>query len=201
MKASYEQSGLLVVVSGPSGVGKGTVCTRLRQIMPELSYSISATTRSPRPGEQEGVNYFFKTRAEFESMIRNNELIEWAEYVGNLYGTPRKYVEETLKNGKDVLLEIEVQGAMQVKEHFPEGIFIFLAPPSLQELKKRIQGRGTESEETLRHRLAAANEELAQLGQYDYVVVNDEVEKACERIRSILVSEHCKTHRFWMSEE
>jgi guanylate kinase len=201
MKASYETSGLLIVVSGPSGVGKGTVCNHLRQWMPELSYSISATTRQPRVGEQHGVNYFFQTKNQFQSMIRNNELIEWAEYVGNYYGTPRNYVEDTLKSGKDVLLEIEVQGAMQVKKHFPHGIFIFLAPPSLQELRERIVGRGTETEETLQYRLAAANEELAQMRQYDYVVINDEVEKACQRIQAILVAEHCKTHRFWMSEE
>lgn len=201
MKASYEQSGLLIVVSGPSGVGKGTVCNYLRGVMPELAYSISATTRTPRVGEEHGVNYFFQTKDEFQSMIQQDELIEWAEYVGNYYGTPRRYVEETLASGKDVLLEIEVQGAMQVKKHFPQGLFIFLAPPSLEDLRERIVGRGTETKESLSNRLAVASEELAQLSQYDYVVVNDKVEKASERIQAILTAEHCKTHRFWMSEE
>lgn len=201
MKVFYEPHGLLVIVSGPSGVGKGTVCNRLRQMVPKLAYSISATTRSPREGEQHGVNYFFQTKEEFQAMIERDELIEWAEYVGNYYGTPRKYVEETLASGKDVLLEIEVQGAQQVKKRFPNGVFIFLAPPSLEELKERIIGRGTESEESLRSRLAVASSELKQMAQYDYVVVNDEVEKACERIQAILVAEHCKTNRFWMSEE
>ncbi|WP_044642535.1 guanylate kinase [Risungbinella massiliensis] len=201
MKASYEQSGLLIVVSGPSGVGKGTVCNYLRGVMPDLAYSISATTRTPRVGEEHGVNYFFQTKDEFQEMIQKDELIEWAEYVGNYYGTPRRYVEETLAAGKDVLLEIEVQGAMQVKKHFPQGLFIFLAPPSLEDLRERIVGRGTETQESLTNRLAAASEELAQLSEYDYVVVNDQVEKASERIRAILTAEHCKTHRFWMSEE
>ena len=130
-----KQKGLLIVLSGPSGVGKGTVCTALRQEQDDIIYSVSATTRSPRKEEIDGENYFFKTREAFEEMIKHDQLLEWAEYVGNYYGTPRKFVEETIQQGKDVILEIEIQGALQVKEKYPEGIFIFLVPPTLAELK------------------------------------------------------------------
>ncbi|KFZ40611.1 MULTISPECIES: guanylate kinase [Thermoactinomyces] len=201
MKANYVNEGLLVVISGPSGVGKGTVCKALREMMPELTYSISATTRSPREGEVDGVNYFFKSVQEFEKMIEEDELIEWAQYVGNYYGTPRHFVEETLAKGRDVVLEIEVQGAMQVKEKYPQGIFIFLVPPSFEELRQRIIHRGTESESVLNLRLEAASDELKQIDQYDYVVINDEVDKACERIRAIVMAEHCRTDRLKISED
>ncbi|MGA9172673.1 MAG: guanylate kinase [Thermoactinomyces sp.] len=200
MKANYLREGLLIVVSGPSGVGKGTVCSALRKKMPELTYSISATTRPPRETEVDGVNYFFKTVSEFKEMIKNDELIEWAQYVGNYYGTPRRFVEETLAAGKDILLEIEVQGAMQVREKFPQGIFIFLVPPSFEDLKRRILNRGTETETSLAHRLDAANDELKQIERYDYVVINDEVEQACERIRAIIIAEHCRKDRLILSE-
>jgi len=198
--------GLLIVLSGPSGVGKGTVCSMLRKLAPELVYSVSATTRPPRAGEVEGVNYFFKTKEQFRSMIERNELLEWAEYVGNCYGTPRSFVEQTIRAGKDIILEIEVQGAMKVKQTFPEGVFIFLMPPSLGELKNRIRGRGTETDESIRNRLNAAAEEIRLLEQYDYAVVNDEVEAACNRILSIITAEHCKRERImpfvksWMEE-
>ncbi|MBA4547517.1 guanylate kinase [Thermoactinomyces intermedius] len=201
MKANYVNEGLLVVISGPSGVGKGTVCKALREMMPELTYSISATTRSPREGEVDGVNYFFKSVQEFEKMIEEDELIEWAQYVGNYYGTPRRFVEEMLAKGQDVVLEIEVQGAMQVKEKYPQGIFIFLVPPSFEELRQRIIHRGTESESVLNLRLEAASDELKQIDQYDYVVINDEVDKACERIRAIVMAEHCRTDRLKISED
>lgn len=200
MKANYVNEGLLVVISGPSGVGKGTVCKALRKMMPELTYSISATTRSPREGEVDGVNYFFKSVHEFKKMIEEDELIEWAQYVGNYYGTPRRFVEETLAQGQDVVLEIEVQGAMQVKEKYPQGIFIFLVPPSFEELRQRIIHRGTESESVLNLRLEAASDELKQIENYDYVVINDEVDKACERIRAIVMAEHCRADRLKISE-
>lgn len=193
---NVKERGLLIVLSGPSGVGKGTVRKALfSQPDIQLQYSISVTTRKPREGEVDGVDYFFKTREQFEQMIRQNELLEWAEYVGNYYGTPIKYVEKTLQEGKDVLLEIEVQGAMQVRKAFPEALFIFLAPPSLSELRKRIEMRGTESEELIRDRLKAAKEELGMMDAYDYVVENDQVELACERIKAIVMAEHCRRER------
>lgn len=184
--------GLLIVLSGPSGVGKGTVCTALRKRVPNLTYSVSATTRQPRLGEEHGVNYFFKSREQFLDMIEKDELLEHAEYVGNYYGTPRDFVEQTLESGKDIILEIEVQGALKVKEKFPEGIFVFLLPPSLDELKDRIQGRGTENQATIDHRMTVAAEEISLLEKYDYAVVNDEIDLACKRIESIIIAEHCK---------
>ncbi|EPZ39298.1 guanylate kinase [Anoxybacillus ayderensis] len=193
---SVKERGLLIVLSGPSGVGKGTVRKALfSQPDIQLQYSISVTTRKPREGEVDGVDYFFKTREQFEQMIRQNELLEWAEYVGNYYGTPIEYVEKTLQEGKDVFLEIEVQGAMQVRKVFPEALFIFLAPPSLSELRKRIEMRGTESEDLIRDRLQAAKEELEMMDAYDYVVENDQVELACERIKAIVMAEHCRRER------
>ncbi len=200
-------NGLLLVLSGPSGVGKGTVCSALRQRMKDIVYSVSVTTRAPRAGEVDGVNYFFRTKQEFERMIEQDELLEWAEYVGNYYGTPRRFVEETLASGRDVILEIEVQGAMQVKRKFPQGIFLFLAPPDLEELKNRIVGRGTENEEAVRKRMEAALAELELMNQYDYVVVNDEVGQACRRIEAIIIAEHLRKdrqiHKFrkWLKEE
>ncbi|WP_166238120.1 guanylate kinase [Paenibacillus turpanensis] len=188
--------GLLIVISGPSGVGKGTICGSLREAAPEITYSVSATTRKPREGEKDGVNYFFKTREQFESMIRNDALLEWAEYVGNYYGTPRDFVEQTLNQGKDVILEIEVQGALKVKEKFPQGIFIFVMPPSLDELRVRINNRGTESEESIRARMHVASQEIQLLKHYDYAVVNDRVELARQRIQSIITAEHCRRERF-----
>ncbi|MBM6618502.1 guanylate kinase [Bacillus suaedaesalsae] len=191
-----KERGLLIVLSGPSGVGKGTVRKEIfSQKDTNLYYSISMTTRKPREGEVDGIDYFFKSREEFEDLIERRKLLEWAEYVGNYYGTPIDYVEESLQSGKDVMLEIEVQGALQVREAFPEGLFIFLAPPSLSELKNRIQTRGTETEELINNRMTVAKEELEMMDAYDYVVENDKVELACERIKAIVVAEHCKRER------
>ncbi|MFS1518319.1 guanylate kinase [Bacillus sp. SM2101] len=191
-----KERGLLIVLSGPSGVGKGTVRKALfSQSDIKLHYSISMTTRKPREGEVDGVDYFFKSREEFESLIAQSKLLEWAEFVGNYYGTPVDYVEKTLQEGKDVFLEIEVQGAMQVRKAFPEGLFIFLMPPSLTELENRITTRGTESNEVINNRMNAARQEIEMMNAYDYVVENDEVELACERIKAIVTAEHCRRDR------
>lgn len=190
------ERGLLIVLSGPSGVGKGTVRQALfSQEDTDFEYSISVTTRKPRQGERNGFDYFFKTREEFEEMITQNKLLEWAEYVGNYYGTPVDYVEQTLQNGKDVFLEIEVQGALQVRNAFPEGLFIFLAPPSLSELKNRIVTRGTETNALIENRMKTAKIEIEMMDAYDYVVENDNVERACERIKAIVLAEHLKRER------
>ncbi len=190
-----KERGLLIVLSGPSGVGKGTVCGALRQQDTDILYSVSATTRSPREGEVDGVNYFFKSRDEFEEMIKNDKLLEWAEYVGNYYGTPVDYVEKTLSEGNDIILEIEVQGALKVRKQFPEGVFIFLMPPSLAELRSRIVNRGTESEDLINNRMTVAKDEIEMMDKYDYVVENDVVDLAVERIKAIVVAEHCRKDR------
>ena len=191
-----QEKGLLIVFSGPSGVGKGTVRKEIfSQPGTAFEYSISATTRVPRPGEVNGVDYFFKSREEFETLIEQGKLLEYAEFVGNYYGTPVDYVRETLDAGKDVFLEIEVKGARQVREKFPEGLFIFLMPPSLSELKNRIVTRGTETEELINNRMLSAREEIEMMELYDYVVENDQVELACERVKAIVVAEHCRRER------
>ncbi|MFC4023207.1 guanylate kinase [Oceanobacillus longus] len=190
-----EEKGILFILSGPSGVGKGTVRKKLFEEATELQYSISMTTRNMRPGEMDGVDYFYKSVEEFENLIEQNQLLEYAKYVSNYYGTPRTYVEETLEKGQDVFLEIEVQGALQVKENFPEGVFIFLFPPSLEELKNRIVNRGTESQELVLNRLKEARKEIEMMDAYDYVVVNDQVEHAVDKVKSIIQSEHLKRER------
>ncbi|RYG74112.1 guanylate kinase [Lentibacillus lipolyticus] len=190
-----DENGILFILSGPSGVGKGTVRKELFKRADDLAYSISMTTRERRSGEKDGVDYFYKTNEEFEQLIADNQLLEHARFVNNYYGTPRKYVEDTLASGKDVFLEIEVQGAMQVKENFPEGVFIFLFPPSLEELKNRITGRGTESQDAVLKRLKEARGEIEMMDAYDYVVVNDDVGHAVTKIQSIIQSEHCRRER------
>jgi guanylate kinase len=190
-----EEKGILFILSGPSGVGKGTVRKELFERKTELRYSISMTTREKRPGEVDGVDYFYKTNEEFERLIAEGKLLEYAKFVNNYYGTPKEYVENTLNQGYDVFLEIEVQGAMQVKKNFPEGVFIFLFPPSLEELKNRIVNRGTENEEVILNRLKEARNEIDMMDSYDYVVVNDDVDRAVEKIQSIIQSEHCKRER------
>ncbi len=190
-----EEKGILFILSGPSGVGKGTVRQRLFKEKTDLKYSISMTTRTIRHGETDGVDYFYKTKAEFERLIGQNQLLEYAQYVDNYYGTPRAYVEDMLEAGHDVFLEIVFQGALQVKKSFPEGVFIFLFPPSLEELKNRIVSRGTESDELVLNRLREAKKEIEMMDYYDYVIVNDQVEHAVEKIRSIIQSEHCRKER------
>ncbi|MGF2615595.1 guanylate kinase [Rossellomorea vietnamensis] len=191
-----KEKGLLIVLSGPSGVGKGTVRKEIfSQEDTRFEYSISMTTRLPREGEVDGVDYFFKSREEFENLIEKGKLLEYAEFVGNYYGTPEDYVRETINNGKDVFLEIEVQGAKQIREKFPEGLFIFLAPPSLSELQNRITTRGTETEDLILNRMTTARKEIEMMDLYDYVVENDKVENATEKIKSIVQAEHCRIER------
>ena len=186
------RQGCLIVVSGPSGTGKGTVCSALLSAHPEIAYSISATTRSPREGERHGVNYYFLTKPVFETMISEGELLEWATVYGNYYGTPLQPIKEKLAAGQDILLEIDTQGALKVQERYPDGVFIFLLPPSLMELERRIRGRGTEDEASLACRLQAAQKEIGVAQQYHYVVVNDEVKTAVAKIVAILTAEHCR---------
>ncbi|MGY3765525.1 guanylate kinase [Vagococcus vulneris] len=187
------QRGLLIVLSGPSGVGKGTVRKALFENKDTAyEYSISMTTRQMREGEVDGVDYFFRSRKEFEALITAGKMLEHAEYVGNYYGTPLDYVNKTLDEGKDVFLEIEVQGAMKVKEKMPDGIFIFLTPPDFSELKARIIGRGTDDMAVINERMVVAKSEVEMMRHYDYAVVNDKVELAVDRIKKIIESEHYK---------
>ena len=180
------ERGLLIVFSGPSGVGKGTVRAKIFENENNFDYSVSMTTRAQRPGEVDGKDYYFRTREEFEEMIRKGEMLEYAEYVGNYYGTPLTYVNQTLDEGKDVFLEIEVQGALQVKEKVPDGVFVFLTPPDLEELRGRLVGRGTDSAEVINNRMMKAKEEIRLMSEYDYAVVNDKVELAAERVIKII---------------
>lgn len=184
--------GLLLVISGFSGAGKGTVMKRMLELHKEYSLSISATTRKPRTGEVDGREYFFKTVEEFEKMIADDALIEHAQYVGNYYGTPKAYVEEQLDKGNNVILEIEIQGAMNIKRMFPDAVLMFITPPTAEELEKRLRGRGTEDEETIMARLSRASEEAEGVENYDYIVVNDEVDTCVSRIHEIVLSEKKK---------
>ncbi|MGB9792414.1 MAG: guanylate kinase [Thermacetogeniaceae bacterium] len=183
---------LLIVVSGPSGSGKGTLCGLLRQRLPDLAYSVSVTTRPPRPGEKDGVDYFFVSTEEFLDKIKAGEFLEWAKVYDNYYGTPVSYVKNCLKDGKDVLLEIDIQGARQVKKLFPDAVLIFISPPSFEELGARITKRGTDSEDEIKKRLSSAKEELQAASEYDYVVVNDHQERAVEEILEIIKREKAR---------
>ncbi|MEG0267519.1 MAG: guanylate kinase [Carnobacterium sp.] len=188
--------GLLIVLSGPSGVGKGTVRKAIfEQEENDLEYSISMTTRKAREGEIDGIDYFFRTKEQFEDLIEKDGLLEYAEYVGNYYGTPLDYVNQTLASGRDVFLEIEVQGALQVRKKMPEGIFIFLTPPGLVELKSRIVGRGTDESSVIESRMEKAVEEINLMQHYDYAVENDKVENAVTKIKNIIECEHLKVSR------
>lgn len=189
-----ENKGILCVVSGFSGAGKGTLMKTLLEKYPQqYALSVSATTRSPREGEEDGVAYFFKTREEFEQMIAEDALIEYARYVDNYYGTPRAYVESQLEAGRDVILEIEIQGALKVKEKFPETVLLFVTPPTAEELRRRLVGRGTEDMATIEARLSRACEEAAGMDQYDHIVINDDLETCVEELHRIIQSEHHRT--------
>ena len=187
--------GILIVVSGFSGAGKGTIMKELMKKYDNYALSISATTRNPRPGEEDGREYFFKTVEEFEKMIAKDELIEYAKYVDNYYGTPRAYVEEQLKNGKDVILEIEIQGALKVREKFPETLLLFVTPPSAKELKSRLVNRGTETMDVIEFRMNRAKEEALGMDQYDYLIVNDDLHTCVEEMHQIIQGEHRRSFR------
>ena len=190
-----EKKGILVVVSGFSGSGKGTIMKELLSRYDNYALSVSATTRNPREGEQVGREYFFKTREEFEEMIASDALIEYACYVENYYGTPRAYVEEQLALGKDVILEIEIQGALQIRKRFPDTLLLFISPPDARTLEKRLVGRGTESMDVIENRLSRAVEEAEGIESYDYFIINDDLNTCVEQVHRLIQGEHSRVSR------
>jgi guanylate kinase len=182
------QKNNLIIFTGPSGVGKGTIVKEVFADLKNIEFSISCTTREIREGEKDGVNYFFRSKEEFEQMIKDDALLEWAEFVGNYYGTPKDFVFDTLESGNDVFLEIEVQGALQVMEKYPEALSIFLVPPSIDELESRLRSRGTEKEEILQKRLNKAREEMKFVSKFDYIVTNDDLDKAVESVKVLILA-------------
>ena len=184
--------GKTFIIAGPSGVGKGTIIKRLFEGRDDLYFSVSATTRAPRPGEVDGVDYHFISRERFEEWINRNAFLEHAEFVGNCYGTPKKYVDEAMDSGKDVILDIEVQGAEQVHRQRPDVVRIFIAPPSWEELERRLVGRGTEDPEKVRERLERSREDILLARYYDYMVINSDLDQAVAEINAIMVAEHCR---------
>lgn len=196
------KKGLLVVLSGPSGSGKGTIIHDFLKINPKIYLSISATTRAPRKGEINGSHYYFISRSEFEQLIENNGMLEYAVYCENYYGTPKKEILESINEGKDVFLEIEVQGAMQVKKAYPDAVLIFIIPPNLKELQARLIGRGTESDDVINQRLSTSIEEIKYAENYDYIVINDTVASAIKDVTSIISAEKnsIKRNKFLINE-
>ena len=184
------RKGILIVVSGFSGVGKGTLMKQLVHSYDNYALSVSMTTRQPRPGESDGKEYFFVSREVFEKTIAENGLIEYANYCGNYYGTPKEYVEKQLEKGKDVILEIEIQGALKVREQFPTALLLFVMPPSAQELKKRLEGRGTETKEVIDKRLKRATEEAEGIENYDFIVINDKLEECVKEMHGLILAAH-----------
>ena len=188
--------GTLFVVSAPSGTGKTTLCSMLMKSVCGIQYSISYTTRKPRKGEINGKDYFFVSEEEFRKMIERGEFLEWAEVHGHLYGTSRSQIEKAIHEGKDVLLDIDTQGAINIKNQIKDAVLIFILPPSWEELEKRLKLRGTENQEEIKKRLKTAREEVKKINFYDYVIVNDEIQKAFEQLKSIIIAERCRTSRF-----
>ncbi len=192
----FKRKGLLLVVSGPSGAGKGTICKELLKANEDIKLSVSATTRKPRVGEIEGINYYFVKKEKFQDLISANEFLEYAQIYDNFYGTPKSTIIESLNNGQDVLLEIEMQGAMQVKKVYPDGVFIFTLPPSLEELKNRIVGRGTETEEEIEKRFGCAFEEIKLIEDYDYFIFNKDIDTSVKEIENIIACEKNRVKRY-----
>jgi guanylate kinase len=190
-----DRKGIIIVVSGFSGVGKGTIMKQLVAQYDRYALSVSATTRDPRPGEENGREYFFISNDEFEKLIEENGLIEHAGYVNHYYGTPRKFVEDRLSEGKDVILEIEIQGALQIRKQYPDAVLLFVMPPSAQELRNRLVGRGTETAEVIEQRLNRAREESVGIEEYDYIVINDDLDECVKRVNSIIESAHAAPSR------
>lgn len=190
-----KKQGLLIVISGPSGCGKNSIINELLKIRKNTWVSISCTSREPRGEEKNGINYYFLSREEFESDIKNDEFLEYAEYSGNYYGTPKKYIKEHLDKGEDVILEIEIQGALKIKEKLDETVFIFIMPPTMKELKRRLINRKTDSLEKIEKRFIRAYEEINEIPKYNYVVVNDDLDKAVKKVDAILEAERCRVDR------
>lgn len=195
------EKGLLIVISGPSGTGKGTICRALLQQQPDIFLSVSATTRSPRDGEIDGVHYHFMSKGQFEQMLEQEEFLEWASVYDNYYGTPKSPVTGAIAAGKDVLLEIDMQGALKVKEKAPDGTYIFIVPPSLKALRQRITGRGKDSVAEIDKRMNKARHELTYLQDYDFVVINDKLDQAVAKVQCIMAAEKCRTDRYRIQEE
>lgn len=192
MISEMKHAGKLFILSGPSGAGKGTICKELLKEQPDLDLSVSMTTRKPRTGEKEGVSYYFTTKEDFLHKIEAGGFLEYAEVYGNYYGTPKQPVLDKLEEGIDVILEIDMQGALKVKENYPNGVFIFILPPSMSELRKRLTGRGTETQEAIEMRLGETLKELSYIDKYDYCVVNEQLDEAVTRVKSIVIAESSK---------
>jgi guanylate kinase len=190
-----KEKGNLVVISGPSGTGKGTIIKEVMNKNKNIWYSVSATSRSKRPGEEEGINYYYMSVSDFKSKIEDNYFLEYTEYNGNYYGTPKKNIGDNLNSGKDVILEIEINGALNIKEMIPDAIFVFILPPSLEELKNRLEGRGTETKDKIFDRFKAAYREINEVTKYNYVVVNDNLNEAIEKVDAIFKAERCRVDR------
>lgn len=195
MKMKMKHKGLLFIISGPSGAGKGTICKAYMDEVQDTWLSVSATTRSPRLGEEDGKHYFFLSKEDFEQKISEGNFLEYAQVYGNYYGTPLDCVQEKLESGIDVILEIDIQGALRVKQSYEDGIFIFILPPSLEELKNRLTNRGSETPESLIRRYESAISEINYISEYNYAVINTTVEEAKEKVKAIILAEKCKVHR------
>ncbi len=189
------KKGLLIVISGPSGAGKGTIIKEIKNLIPEVAYSVSVTTRAPREGEVDGKDYFFRTYEQFKQMMHENAFLETAEVYGNYYGTPKSYVDKLMKEGKDVILEIDTVGAKNVKKQYPEAVLIFIAPPTAKDLAARLSKRGTESTSVMNKRLQASSKEFQSINNYDFIIVNDEIKDAVQELYSIVNAMHCSVSR------